>query len=200
MRLFAVCAVLGALAVPSASAVEATIAPGVGIGKVKLGMTLKQVKRALGQPQLVNEREGAYTEYAWDFGTWTVGLQNGRVVQISTTSRAQKTTTGVGMRTKIERVLGAFPGGVCTSSRGFGSATPPDPRFLQGYATEYLTTRKGGAQTIFVLHKPSEATNLNPFDQGRGWVVTEVYIRQPFRPLPEFGASWPYRGKVADCR
>ena len=87
------------------------------------------MKRALGRPQLVNERSGAYTEYAWDFGAWTVGLQNGRVVQISTTSRAQKTTTGVGMRTKIERVLGAFPGGVCTSSRGFGSATPPDPRF-----------------------------------------------------------------------
>ena len=200
MKWLLVITVLALLAAPSASAVESVLYPGVGIGKVKIGMSLKQVKHALGTPQLVNEKKGAYTEYAWEFGAWTVGFQNGKVVQISTTRPNQKTTSGLGLGSQIDKILKAFPGGVCTSSRGFGSATVPDPRFLGSYATEYLAPHKGGGQTVFVLHKPSQATNLNPFDQGKGWVVTEVYVRQPFRAMPEFGASWPYRGKVADCR
>jgi hypothetical protein len=199
MKRIVLLATLALFAVPSASATESTIYPGVGIGKLKLGMTVKQVKKVLGRPQLVNERKGAYVEYAWAFGSWTVGFQSGKAVQISTTQTSQKTTTGVGLKSQLDRVRHSFPGGVCTSSRAFGSKTPPDPRFLGSYATEYLSQSKG-AQTVWVLHKPSQASNLNPFDQGSGWVVTEVYVRAPFRALPEFSSSWPYRGKVEDCR
>ena len=50
MARFTVVAVVAACAlVPSASATESTIYPGVGIGKVKLGMTRAQVVRVLGK-------------------------------------------------------------------------------------------------------------------------------------------------------
>ena len=58
--------------VPSASAVESTICPNVGIAGVRLGMTLTEVKRTLGASPIVNQRaqlsgRRGYIEYGWDF-------------------------------------------------------------------------------------------------------------------------------------
>ena len=54
-----------------ASATESTIYPGVGIGKVELGMTRAQVERTLGKDAIVNSQATfagtRYVELAWNF-------------------------------------------------------------------------------------------------------------------------------------
>jgi hypothetical protein len=62
--------VLAAVAASTASASELTIYPGVGIGKVKLGMTRAQVLRVLGKDYIVNGRNGSATSSA---GTTAAG-------------------------------------------------------------------------------------------------------------------------------
>jgi len=74
-------AAVAALVVAStASATESTIYPGVGIGKVKLGMSRAQVVHALGKDYLVDERREGFLELGWNFGSWTVAMKQGRVV------------------------------------------------------------------------------------------------------------------------
>jgi hypothetical protein len=193
-------AVVALFFVTGASGIESTIYPGVGIGKLKLGMTPRQVESRLGSSHILNARDDAYTEWAWSFGAWTVGFRGGRVVQVATTVRAQRTAKHVGPGTSAERLVKAYPGGRCTHAAALGSTTPlGSPNFWRNYATEYLVAHKGGGQTIFVLHHKKIETPDQPFHSSNRQVVTEVYVRTAFRPLPEFAPDWPYRGAPADC-
>jgi hypothetical protein len=186
--------------VPSAAGVESTIYPGVGMGKIKLGMTKEQVERRLGSSHLLNAQDGAYTEWAWNFASWTVGFQGGRTVQISTTVRAQRTSKGIGPGTRASKLGRAYPGGRCTHAAALGSTTPLGaPQFWPSYGTEYLVARKGGGQTIFVLHREKIETPDKPFHFSNYQVVTDVYVRIAYKTLPEFAPDWPYRGKASDC-
>jgi len=85
-----------------ASATESTVYPGVGIGKLRLGMTLAQVAKSLGPYSTVDERSrvagSPYLEVGWNFGTWTVGFLRGQVVFVGTTLRAQRTPSWVRTR------------------------------------------------------------------------------------------------------
>jgi hypothetical protein len=198
--LFIVVAVAALLFVPGASAIESTIYPGIGIGKIKLGMNQRQVESHLGPTHILNAHDDAYTEWAWRFGAWTVGFRGGRVVQVATTIRAQHTPTGVGPGTTAARLVKVYPGGRCTHAVAYGSTSPlGSPNFWRTYATEYLVAHKGGGQTIFVLHHKKIETPDQPFHSSNFQVVTEVYVRTAFRPLPEFGPDWPYRGSPSDC-
>jgi hypothetical protein len=186
--------------VATAFATESTIYPGIGIGKIKLGMTTRQVESHLGTTHLLNAHSGAYTEWAWDFASWTVGFEGGHVVQISTTLRAQHTSKGVGPGTPASSLVKAFPGGRCTHATSLGSTNSlGNPNFLAEYGTEYLVTHRGGGQTIFILHREKIETPATPFHYSDRQVVTDVYVRTAFRPLPEFASSWPSRGNPSDC-
>ena len=194
--LFALALVL----VAPASGIESTIYPGVGIGKIKLGMTPRQVESRLGSTHILNAHDDAYAEWAWNFGTWTVGFQRGRVVQVATTVRAQQTSKRVGPGTTAARLVEVFPGGRCTHAVAFGSTTPlGSPNFWRNYGMEYLVAHRGGGQTIFVLHHKKIETPDQPFHSSETQVVTEVYVRTAFRSLPEFRPDWPYRGTPGDC-
>jgi len=134
-RAFATVLLVGAVAAP-ASATEVTIVPGVGIGKVELGMTPTQVKHVLGKDYVVNERStvggSQYFELGWNFSSWDAGfLKTGptyRVVQIGTTLRPQRTSTGIGpgaswrklVKTRMEHVRST---GVSSTSSSARAAT-----------------------------------------------------------------------------
>ena len=107
-----VCSALTALVVASAAAaanapdVQERIVPGQSIGKIELGMTLAQVKRVLGPPESVIERErrafgGDWIEYSWNFTEWRIGfvLEDGvqRAVAIRSRVRTERTREGVGV-------------------------------------------------------------------------------------------------------
>ncbi len=141
-----------AIVIPSASAIESTINPGVGIGRVKLGMSATQVKRAMGTGFLVNKRRTIngvrYVELGWDFDSWAVTfVQRGktlRVAQVSTTVRSQKTAKGIGLATSWRKVVAAYPSGHCAFGNPFG------PNALS-YYLEYLVPHEGGTQTIYTF-------------------------------------------------
>jgi hypothetical protein len=176
VQVVAVVAVAGVAAV-SASATEATIIPGVGVGKVKLGMTQAQVLRLLGKDYAVNERAtvrgAAYRELQWNFASWSVGLlQTGktwRVVQVGTTVRGQRTPNKIGAGSTLKSVLRAFPHVMCGKQYRAPTAFGPPSVGL-------MLVQKGGLQTVFWVSAPTRA--------GTGtWRVYETTVRQSFRPL-----------------
>jgi hypothetical protein len=164
-------ALVAAAVASSASATESTIYPGVGIGKVKLGMTQAQVEHALGRHDFVNERSSVngagYLELGWDFGTWTVGLLRGRVVQVTTTLHAQKTVEGIGNGSTMRALLRVYPHVFCGD-------------------LSLMTIAKNGAQTVYRLnYLPREHPEGTP-QSKLVWWVREVVVRKPFRSQPEF--------------
>ena len=87
--------------------------PGVGAGKLRLGMTFAQVKAAIGKPdrgrrvrRYRNPIPGPYFEYEWGVeAAWKVGVHgrgdSGRVVVIET-PRRERTADGVGVSRAFE--------------------------------------------------------------------------------------------------
>ncbi|MFL5936535.1 MAG: hypothetical protein ACJ744_13335 [Gaiellaceae bacterium] len=187
MRRAAVAVALALALVPAASAVESTIYPGVGIGKVKLGMTRTQVQRVLGGDAIVNDRDTvdghAFLELGWNFASWSVGflLQNGRyrAVRVGTTERAQHTLGHVGPGTHWSQVVKAYPHGRCTFL--FNPIAGPE-------GPEYLVPHKGGTQTLFAFRFwPRQNDPTSPT-----YEVMEVVVRSAYESLPEFAPGWRY--------
>jgi hypothetical protein len=185
-RLAVAAAVIAGTLVSAASATELTIVPGVGIGKVKLGMTAAQVKKALGKSYTINSTTNLsgrhYVEYGWNYSQWTVTFaQQGRrlrVVQVGVVTRKQRTAKGIGPGSSWRALVRAYPNGVCRFN----------PLPINAAAVKYLVPRKGGTHTIYVL--PSPRPNMfNPGEQKK-WQVSEVQVRTPWMPLPEFGRDW----------
>jgi hypothetical protein len=100
---------------------ETLLRPGVAVGELRLGMTLKQVRKALGAPLLVSYREqfpaqGTYVQY--NFGRDTVvevgvftkrGATVARVVLVKS-SKGARTSAGIGVGSThktLQRRLGA---------------------------------------------------------------------------------------------
>jgi hypothetical protein len=106
MRALILC-IASLVLVPAASGRDALIRPGKGIGKIDLGMTQAQVRRALGPPQAVVRKRLGFgrlsVEWQWDFAQWTVRMQGRatslRVVGVGTMVRSERTREGFGVGT-----------------------------------------------------------------------------------------------------
>jgi hypothetical protein len=172
--------VVAGIVASGASAMEETISPGVGIGKLKLGMTRGQVVRALGKDYTVNESGAAYTELGWNFSSWTVRLKGGRAVEVGTALRTQQTTKRVGPGTLWLKLVKAYPGGACTFT---GVTTTLDG------VLEYLVAHKGGTQTLFTLHPwpPRAYYGASP----KTFFVVSVAVRTRYQAQPEFARDYP---------
>jgi hypothetical protein len=137
----------------------AAIKPGKGIGKVELGMTLAQVKRALGGPPFSADRRtnfgarGRYIEYTWEVGsfiihTWHVGLRstrrNGplRVVRVGTGVPGHRTPQGLGVGSRARDIVRVYPGIRCEFRH---------EREKGWYGTWMFVVHPGGAMTAFNL-------------------------------------------------
>jgi hypothetical protein len=172
---------LALLFVPSASGVELTIYPGVGIGKVRLGMTLTQAKNVLGKPQTVNKRaqlpgNRGFIEYGWNFSTIWVGFVNTKgvlhAVLVGTDAVAQRTTSGIGVGTHIARVR-AQPRARCYVGTEWLNHPYFDPE--QRLGSHCVLAGAGGRSTVFVLKC------IGPRDYGcRDYTVDKVFVRTSF--------------------
>jgi hypothetical protein len=93
-----------ALALPTAAA--ATIRPQYGMAGVVLGMTKAQVQARLGRP--VGQSGGR-----WYYALVSVGFRTGRVADVTTTRRTERTAAGIGVDSTEAAVRRAFPRAVC---------------------------------------------------------------------------------------
>jgi hypothetical protein len=177
--------VLALAFVPSASATESTIVPGVGIGKIKLGMTKAQVEKILGGEGIVDERGvvagHAYLQLGWNFDSTSVGFlsQNGRyrVVLVGTFQASQRSPRGVGPSVRWLKVVRAYPHGLCS----WRFDAPP-------YGLVYLVPHRGGTQMVFNFRNvpPNSATVVT-------FAVLEVVVRTRYQALPEFAPGYEHR-------
>jgi hypothetical protein len=100
--------VVGLALVPAAGGSNELIRPGKGIGRVDLGMTEPQVRRALGTPQAVIRRRVGFgrlsVEWQFDGGAWRVRLVGRRgslhVASVATMVRRERTREGFGVGTR----------------------------------------------------------------------------------------------------
>ncbi|MGH3102739.1 MAG: hypothetical protein ACRDN6_01400 [Gaiellaceae bacterium] len=156
LSVLALLALLAADTTRAALARDALIRPGVGIGKVELGMTLAQVRRVMGRHDTgTSERRGfgvRYLELVWDRGPedyFSVGLLGSprrlRVVIVSTTRPAERTASGIGPGTALRRLLRTVPGLRCRDVFPAGGGV-----LVQ---REYVLTGGRGRETVFVPGK-----------------------------------------------
>jgi hypothetical protein len=105
-----------ALALPAAA--SARIVPQRGIAGANLDMTQAQVRAKLGKPDKVRHPSspifGQYT--TWFYGRTSVDMfrnQDGKVFNLSTTSKSEKTTSGVGIGSTAAAVKKGVKGAHC---------------------------------------------------------------------------------------
>ena len=179
-RILLVAALGGVLAAPAAGS-KVTIFPGVGIGKVRLGMTFTQVQKALGPPQTVNARKQlsrnrGYIEYGWNFSTFWVGFVNTKGVLhaalIGTDLRRERTRSGIGVGSPVARVT-AIPRVRCFLGTAWVNHPYFDPEPRQG--SHCVLRAAEGRSTIFVLKC------VGALDYGcRGYAVVKMIVRTSF--------------------
>jgi hypothetical protein len=164
---------------------DALIRPGVGIGKVKLGMTLAQVRAAWGRPQAHTvetlPRGGRTIELQYNFGAYTATLTGrpGRetVSSISTTLRKEKTRQGMGPGALERRVQRVYRGEVrCERLDVWNPPRSPYP-LLASNRRECVLGAPDGPQTVFVSRMRRHSF-LPEHWSGSAYVV-EVVIRAP---------------------
>ena len=120
-------------AAPATPARDTVIRMGKGIGKVDLGMTVQQVRRALGGPHFSVIRrldfgaQGRYLELGWELPgrrawepvAWDVGFRsstrNGRlrVVRIHTNAVSERTRERLGVGSRPRQLVSAYPRAEC---------------------------------------------------------------------------------------
>ena len=161
MRAFAVIAAasFAGLAVASATAEsERTdlVRPARGIGKISLGMTSAQVRRALGQPVYVRRIPRGFgrtlLEMSYWLDGWTVRLaaRRGvfRVVYVETTLARERTRQGLGVGSTEPQLRRLHPGVRCRS--------------VPGYLTECIVGSRSRRHTVFGFNGNPESTYLSP--------------------------------------
>jgi hypothetical protein len=164
---------------------DQVIRMGEGIGKVRLGMTIPEVRRALGgRHQLAYLRRdfgwnGRYVELGWERPgrtwsepvVWRVGFRSRtrrgtlRVVRVMTTSRSQRTPERFGVGSRSRKVARAYRDATCVSR--YGSPHPG----------AWIVVESPGrtSMTAFQINDKEQGFQNGPF-----WVVGVMVQRRWF--------------------
>jgi hypothetical protein len=167
----------------TAGASSQLIRHGVGIGKVRLGMTEAQVRAALGRPTAIVRRGagfgGARLELQFDEAAYTVVLRRRgegfRAVAVSTILPRERTREGLGvgaLETRVRRSYGARLR--CEPLRTKPVDPPGDARMLVSPERNCTLTTAGATQTVFrsVVKGRFPWSRLTPED----WPRARVYV------------------------
>ena len=180
--------VVAALAAAEASAepesilgTEANLAirPAQSIGKILLGMTEAQVRRAMGRPRFVVRRQASFglrsVEYQYGLAEYTVRLAGPRgrlrAVRVGTTLVRERTPSGVGVGSAERAILRAHRALRCQPLR---------------------TNRYGSVRLVATIQR--ECTLFAP--SGRRTIFTTDVLERPFEVVtPEI---WARRARVIE--
>jgi hypothetical protein len=179
VRIVAVATGVAALVIAAAGSAgaagerDARIRPSVGIGKVRLGMTLAQVRRVLGPPQLLNRRVkvgfgGEHRECVWNWFEWTVAFRGTagrfRAVRVVTSLQRHR-YRGVGVGSRVRTVARVFPRATC--------------RVVHAGGTHITVLTAGGRELRFVVpFGPISGPTPHP----RPLHIGEVIVQDPLGP------------------
>jgi hypothetical protein len=183
-KLLALCALAAlALAAP-ASADQELVRHKLAIGKVRLGMSVPQVRRLLGAPRsTTRERRGrnVYLESDWDYGWWTVGFARPpggtfRAVMVGTVQRTQQTPERLGPGSTRHDVSERLPATFCRNVQPVGGSQLNE-------IGECVYGGRGHRQTVFVFNLTFTGWHFSPRTR-----IVEVQVRDPL-----FYAGWKVR-------
>jgi hypothetical protein len=168
--------VTAAGAVPEAPTL---IRPAVGIGKLRLGMTVQQVRRAMGKPRFVVQRRGAFgirtVEFQYGLAEYTVRLSGRagrlRAVRVGTTLVRERTPRGLGAGSLERAVRRAYPAIRCQPLR---------------------TQRSGTVLIVVTIQR--ECTVLGP--RGRRTIFTTDVYERMFEVITP--TIWERRARVIE--
>jgi hypothetical protein len=164
---------------------DARIRPGIGIGEVKLGMSLAQVRAAWGKPQSVTTRRrgrGARRlELQYDFAAYVVTLHGSpgreRVVSVGTTLAKERTSQGLGVGSRERRLQRVLRGHLrCEQLDTFIQPRSTFP-LIQTNRRECTLGERGRPQTMFV--SKMRVPSFLPEDWSKSAYVFEVVVRAP---------------------
>jgi hypothetical protein len=186
LALVAVTTALVALAVGSAGAAPertALIRPGQGIGKLRLGMTPAEARRALGEPRVVVRRRAAFgfTAVEWEFGYAEYRVRffgragRLRATRVGTTLVRERTPRRVGVGTRERTLRRVYRGLSCErlETRGAG------PAFLPANVDRDCTLLSpSGRRTIFTTSPGSLGPYLRPVEWEARARVVEVAVAE----------------------
>jgi hypothetical protein len=165
---FVVAIILSAVAVPAAAAPhgDLLIRPGVGIGKVRLGMTTAQVRAAMGRPLAVLPQQASFgrqaVEWQYGYGAYTVRLEGRRnalrVTGVTTTVLKERTAQGFGVGTLENRIERAYAGQIRCERLKTGTIGGSSHTILVlDRNRDCVVTHANGTRTVFVTWvKPVE--------------------------------------------
>ena len=147
--------VVAVVAAPAASAHDALIRPGIGIGKLRLRMTTTQVRRAMGAPLAVTTEQGPFgrKQALWQYGfsAYFVRFSRGRVVSVTTSLRSERTSEGFGVGTSERRLAAKYAGRLRCEKLHIG--TPEylhqDVKLVLDKNRDCVIEAANGARTIF---------------------------------------------------
>jgi hypothetical protein len=174
-KLLAVCGLTALLFAAPASADEEVVRHGLAIGKVRLGMSVAEVRRLLGPPRSTTRElrgRNVYVESDWDYGWWTVGFAKPpggrfRAVMVGTVQRTQRTSERLGPGSTRRQVSERLPATICRSVQPAGGSRLNE-------LGECVYGGRGRRQTVFVFNLTFTGWHWSP--QAR---VVEVQVRDP---------------------
>jgi hypothetical protein len=176
----------------AASQRDALIRTGVGIGKVKLGMSLKQVRAAWGRPQAViaetNERGARTLELQYEYAAYVVTLvgqpRQERVVSIGTTLAKERTSQGLGVGSFERRLQRTFRAQLRCERLDVVYMPRSSIPMLGSNKRDCTLGAAGAPQTVFTsrIRLQYAWDQHRPEDWSRLARVTEVVIRAPAPP------------------
>jgi hypothetical protein len=178
-------AMLAALALAApASADQELVRHRLAIGKVRLGMSVAEVRRLLGAPRsTTREQRGRniYVESDWDYGWWTVGFAKPpggtfRAVMVGTVQRAQRTPERLGPGATRRQISERLPATTCRSVQPVGGSQLNE-------VGECVYGGRGRRQTVFVFNLTFTGWHWSPLAR-----IVEVQVRDPL-----FYAGWKVR-------
>ena len=144
----ALIAALIVLTVPAAAA--ARIVPQRGIAGAALDMTRAQLQAKLGDPDRKQTRTSdVFGRYdTWFYGRTSIDLFHagaGKAFNISTTSRSQKTSTGVGVGSSVAQVKAGVRGVHCDKQHCYVGRFDPGQK-----VTDFLLSKTGHVTRVTV--------------------------------------------------
>jgi hypothetical protein len=189
--LAAAAATLAATVSPAGAVVQrdALIRPGVGIAKLRLGMSPAQVRAAMGRPLAVLPQQSTFgrqaVEWQYGYGAYTVRLEGRRnalrVVAVATTAHSERTREGFGVGTLESRLERAYAGRIRCERLRIGTRSPGTRvETVLDDNRDCALTHANGTRTVFVTWvRPVDGDKVSPTleDWERDAQVLAVEIR-----------------------